>query len=214
MHVVVPFAAERPKTRLSDVLSVEERYSFARAMLNDVLDVVRVAGHDPTVLATAPLDEAPTDPGPSSDVDVPVTVDPEPLSSAVNAALVAADEPVAVVMSDLALATPESVRRLTTPPEDVVVAPGRGGGTNALVVRHPDFRVDYHGASYLDHLRVARRVSASVHEVDSFRLATDVDEADDLAEVLLHGSGEACDWLQDAGFALDVSDGRVGVRRD
>lgn len=256
MHVVVPFAAERPKTRLSGVFTCEERQSFARAMLDDVLDAVQTAGHDPTVLATAPLTDAdgtpvsveasagvtesadfdgpmdtnvptdaaapidadaPTGLDASEGVDAPVTVDSQPLSSAVNALLTANDEPVtpvAVLMSDLALATPESIRRLMTPPEDVVVAPGRGGGTNALVVRHPDFRVDYHGASYLDHLRVARDIGASVREVDSFRLATDIDEEADLAEVLIHSSGKAHDWLRDVGCTLDVRDGRVGVRRE
>ena len=99
-------------------------------------------------------------------------------------------------------------------PGDVVIAPGRGGGTNALVVRHPNFRVDYHGASYLDHLTAARSVGASVTEFDSHRLATDVDEPDDLAEVLVHADGRARNWLVDAGFVLSVTDGRVSVRRE
>jgi len=96
---------------------------------------------------------------------------------------------------------------------DLVVAPGRGGGTNALVVRHPDFRTDYHGASYRDHLRAAHELGASVREFDSHRLATDVDEPADLAELLLHGDGRATDWLRDAGFELATTDGRVGVER-
>ncbi|MFC6726509.1 2-phospho-L-lactate guanylyltransferase, partial [Halobium palmae] len=37
MRVVVPFAAERPKTRLGDVLDPVERRSFARAMLREVV---------------------------------------------------------------------------------------------------------------------------------------------------------------------------------
>lgn len=208
MHVVVPFAAARPKTRLSSVLDAEERRDFARAMLDDVLAAVRAAGYDPTVLSTAPVD-----------VDAAVSVDDRPLTPAVNAVLAAHEDdienrPVAIVMADLALATERTVRRLTRATGDVVVAPGRGGGTNALVVRHPDFRVDYHGASYLDHLRVARDVGASVRELDSRRLGTDVDEPADLTEVLLHGDGSARNWLKKAGFALDVSAGRVGARRE
>ena len=207
MRVVVPFAAERPKTRLSGVLSSEERARFAAAMRRDVVRAVRAGGGDPTVLATAPVDDA----------DAPVTVDDRPLTDAVNAALADADAdadgPVGVVMADLALATGEAVARLLGASGDVAIAPGRGGGTNALAVRHPDFRVDYHGASYLDHLRVARDVGASVREVDSHRLATDVDEPADLTELLLHGDGAARDWLVDAGFELDVREGRTGVRR-
>jgi len=187
MRVVVPFAADRPKTRLSDALPADERAAFARTMLADVLAAVRAAGREPTVLATA-----------SVDVDAPVTVDDRPLTEAVNAVLADADDPVAVVTADLA-------------PED---RPGRGGGTNALVVRHLAFRVDYHGASYLDHLSAARAVDAAVAEFDSHRLATDVDEPADLAEVLLHGEGRAREWLREAGFRLVVDQGRVKVVRD
>jgi 2-phospho-L-lactate guanylyltransferase len=203
MRVLVPYDAERPKTRLGDVLDADERAAFAAAMLHDVLDAVRAAGHEPTVLATAPVA-----------VDAPVTVDERPLTPAVNGALVAADGPRAVVMADLALATPRTVGRLCAADGDVVVAPGRGGGTNALVVRHPAFRVDYHGASYLDHLRAARAVGATVREVDSFRLGTDVDDPDDLADLLVHGDGAARDWLRDAGFRLATGGGRVAAERE
>lgn len=211
MEVVVPFASTRPKTRLSGVLRADERRAFARAMLDDVLTslaAVRLDGERlrPRVLSTAPVA-----------VDVPVTVDERPLTPAVNDALRAnrptADNPLAVVMSDLALATPRSISRLCSAQGDVVIAAGLGGGTNALVVRHPEFRVDYHGASYLDHLRAAREVGASVRDHDSRRLAVDVDEPSDLAEVLLHSDGASRDWLVDAGFELAVDDGRVGVDR-
>ena len=203
MRVVVPFAAERPKQRLAAVLDREERRAFARAMLRDVLAAVRGAGLEPVVVATASLD-----------VDVPVTIDDRQLSAAINGVLAAADGPIAVVMADLALATPAAIRRLAESPGDVVIAPGRGGGTNALAVRHPDFRVDYHGASYLDHRRTAREIGAGVTEVDSMRLSTDVDEPEDLVELLLHGEGRAREWLREAGFELDVGDGRVGTRRE
>jgi 2-phospho-L-lactate guanylyltransferase len=219
MRVVVPFATEQPKTRLSAVLAPDERRAFARAMLCDVVAAVYAAGHTPLVLATAPLDDEtfadPPDVSSALDAaDTAVHVDDSPLSAAVNTVLADADGPVAVVMSDLPLATAESVRRLTAIEADVTIAPGRGGGTNALVVRHPDFRVDYHGVSYRDHLHVARDVGASVGTLDSFRLATDVDEPEDLTEVLLHSDGAAHDWLVDAGFDLNVTDGRVGVRRE
>ena len=203
MRVVVPFATETPKTRLADVLDADERDAFAGAMLADVLDSIRAAEEEPEVLATAPID-----------VDAPVAVDDRPLTPAVNAVLEASDEPVAVVVADLAIVTREALCRLFGADDDVAIAPGRAGGTNALVVRHPEFRVDYHGASYLDHRRIARAVDASVAVVDSHRLATDVDTREDLVEVLLHGEGRARRWLEDAGFELSVEGGRVGVRRE
>jgi 2-phospho-L-lactate guanylyltransferase len=206
VRVVVPYAATRPKTRLDALLDVAERRDLAAAMCRDVVAAVRAAGGDPELLSTAPTDVA----------DVPVTVDDRPLTPAVNDVLPADedDDGVAVVMADLALATPDALVRLFEAAGDVVAAPGRGGGTNALVVRHPDFRVDYHGASIRDHRRIAREAGLDYREVDSMRLATDVDEPSDLAELLLHGDGEAADWLREAGFGLAVDDGRVGVRRD
>jgi 2-phospho-L-lactate guanylyltransferase len=206
MHVVVPYTTREPKSRLAGVLAPDERRAFARAMRDDVVAAVRAAGETPTVLTTSSLDD---------DVDAPVVVDERPLTPAVNAILAAeADSPVGVVMADLPLATPDALARLFECDGDVVVAPGRGGGTNALVVRDPAFRVDYHGASYRDHRRIADDAGLSVSVLDSMRLATDVDEPADLAEVLLHGEGAARAWLADAGFELDVADGRVGVARE
>lgn len=202
MRVVVPFAAETPKTRLSSVLDDDERSAFARAMLEDVLDTLRETGADPEVLATAPLD-----------VDAPVTIDERPLTDAVNAVLAGTDGPVAVVMADLALATPAALDRLLTAEGDVVLAPGLGGGTNALLVRHPDFRVDYHGVSYQDHREAARAVGAAVTTIDSFRLAVDVDDPPDLAEVLVHGDGETATHLRSLGVEIAPEGGRVAVSR-
>lgn len=206
MHVVVPFAVESPKTRLEPALDPDERAAFARAMLDDVLTAIRATGIEPTVLATAPID-----------VDAPVTIDDRPLTEAVNGVLSAgereASDAIAVVMADLALATPDALERLFTTDCEVAIVPGRGGGTNALVSRHPDFRVDYHGASYRDHRRIADEIGADVRTVDSFRLSTDVDEPDDLVEVFLHGNRRSREFLEEAGFGLTTSRGRVTLGR-
>lgn len=205
MRVLVPFDAREPKTRLADVLTRQERTEFAHAMLADVLATVRDAGGQPELLSTAPLSDRAG--------DVAVTVDDRPLSPAINEVLAAATDPVAIVMADLALARPADLRRLFDADGDVVAVPGRGGGTNALVVRHPEFRVDYHGASFRDHRERAAVIGADFRVVDSHRLATDVDERSDLVELLVHGRGAAVDWLDEAGFRLTETDGRVGVRR-
>ncbi|MDS0221937.1 2-phospho-L-lactate guanylyltransferase [Haloarcula sp. S1AR25-5A] len=207
MRVVVPVSGSDPKTRLSAVLSPDERREFTEAMLADVVDAVTAAGHEPDVISTAPID-----------CPVPVTVDDRGLDPLVNdllASTVTADEDgLAVVMADLPLVTQEGIERLFAPDADVVLAPGLDGGTNAFVSRHPEFRVDYHGASIRDHRRIARDVGAETVEVDSRRLATDIDQSSDLAEVLLHSDGAAADWLADAGFSLSLTDGRVTVSRE
>ncbi|WP_276258743.1 2-phospho-L-lactate guanylyltransferase [Haloglomus litoreum] len=223
-HVLVPFDAHRPKSRLADTLDESERRAFATTMLEDVLAALDRAGLERTVLSTAPLDDAP-------DRDVPVIVDDRPLTTAVNARLAgdlvgaaeppvpAHERPVAVVMADLPLVTPGALGRLVAadgdgPRPDVTMAPGLGGGTNALCVRDPAFRVDYHGASCHDHREGARDRGLSVATVDSFRLAVDVDERADLVEILLHGEGTGTRaWLRAAGFELAAGEGRVRVAR-
>jgi 2-phospho-L-lactate guanylyltransferase len=198
MRVLVPYRAEEPKTRLAPVLDSEERCKLSRLMLTDVLTVLKEIGYEPTVLSTS-----------SVPINYEIVIDERPLSVAVNGHL----EPgTAIVMADLALATPEALSRLLETDGDVVLAPGRGGGTNALVCRHPQFRVDYHGASYRDHTMICEEIGADVQEVDSYRLSTDIDEPDDLGELLLHGRGVASDWL-DARFELSLSNGRVGIER-
>ncbi|MGQ3411906.1 2-phospho-L-lactate guanylyltransferase [Natrinema sp. LN54] len=233
MRVVVPFAAETPKTRLESVLTPAERSAVARAMLADVLRAIVDAGHEPTIVSTAPL--ALEDLELSSEVaaSTSITVDDRSLTDAVNARLPGTDgnedgesesddaatapdrEPVAVVMADLALATPDALERLLTTAADIAIAPGRGGGTNALVVGHPEFRVDYHGTSYLDHCEIARESGATLETIDSFRLATDIDEPADLVEVLVHGreGDRAPARLRELGFELDDRAGRVDIAR-
>jgi 2-phospho-L-lactate guanylyltransferase len=202
MRVFVPFDARDPKTRLTPVLDGDERAALARAMLDDVLEVLGETAHDPVVVATADLD-----------CDVPVRIDDSALTTAVNDALAGVDGPVAVVMADLALVTREAVETLFAPDADVVLAPGLGGGTNALLTRHPDFRVDYHGVSYRDHREAAAAVGADTATVDSFRLAVDVDDPTDLAEVLIHTDGHTARCLRDVGVELTVTEGRVAVSR-
>ncbi|WP_254840486.1 2-phospho-L-lactate guanylyltransferase [Natronomonas marina] len=199
MEVLVPFAADEPKTRLGDALEPDERAAFARAMLLDVCEAVAEADGEPTVLSTAPVETS-----------WPTVVDDRPLTDAVNAHL---DPPTAVVMADLALATPAALTRLFETDGDVVVAPGLGGGTNAAVVRHDGFAFDYHGVSIRDHRRRARDAGADLATVDSFRLAVDVDETRDLVELLLHGGGRSRAWLTEAGFEVETTDGRVTARR-
>ncbi len=203
-HVLVPFSGADPKTRLDSLLSATERHRLARAMLSDVLGAVETAGAEPTVLATEPVEPV---------LAERVVVDERPLSEAVNARLDEREGPIAVVMADLALATPDALAELFATGGEVVIAPGRGGGTNAIVIRHPEFRVDYHGASYLDHRERAREVGAGVETFDSFRLSTDVDEPEDVVEVLLHTDGESHRALAEMGFEIAVREGRVGVAR-
>lgn len=206
---VIPFKPRNPKTRLSCVLSQEERESFARAMLADVIEAVRGGGCSPSILSTEGFGyEKGGFRGAS------VTVNRAGLNEALNPLLAATKGPCLIVMADLPLVNPEAIRLLTGTNREVALAPGRGGGTNAIYLAEASrFRVDYYGASFLKHLAIARQYGLSCETTDSFRLHTDVDEKEDLVELLIHGAGESRRFLEDMGFELSIEKGRVGVAR-
>lgn len=192
VQILVPYDGLDPKTRLAELLDDEERLEFGMAMLRDVLDVVHAVGATPLVVTRAPLDLPEAD----------VVVDTRDLSTAVNARLAQTGGTSVVVMADLPLLDARTLRSFLTHDTEVVLARGTGGGTNALLSRHPAFRVDYHGGSYQKHLDHADEIDASVTEVDSYRFAVDIDEPSDLTELLLHGEGEAASWLRSHGFEV------------
>jgi 2-phospho-L-lactate guanylyltransferase len=201
---IIPFKPGNPKTRLSCVLSLEEREAFARAMLCDVVDAVCRAGCSPRVVSTA-LFAFPR---------CPVEVVPHGLNETLNEILSVTDGPVLIIMADLPLADAASIGRVVTSSRDIAVVPGRGGGTNAIyLARGNSFRVDYYGASFLKHRRIAEERGLSCEVVDTFRLHTDVDEKEDLVELLIHGEGMSRQFLVDHGFEISVEKGRVGVTR-
>jgi len=202
MDVFVPFDAREPKTRLAPVFDADERREFARVMLGDVCETIAATGREPTVLSTTDIDTR-----------WPVVIDDRSLSDGVNGAIADSDQAVAVIMADLALATPESLERVFAADGDVVFVPGRGGGTNVVFTRRSDFRVDYHGVSIHDHRQQAAAIGTQPTTVDSFRLATDIDEPVDLPEVLLHSDRAAASWLRERDITITVSGGRVTIDR-
>ena len=114
-----------------------------------------------------------------------------------------------IVMADLALLTEKDVVGILNCEGDVVFCPGRGGGTNMILIRNPMFRTCYHGLSFPKHVANARQVGLEVSIYESFRAGCDIDEPEDLAEVLLHGRGRSKKVLEDMGFVLSEN-GRAG----
>ena len=204
VHAIIPFRPINPKTRLSGVMDQEEREAFARAMLGDVVSVLLEAGCLPSILCTVPFEFH----------GVRTQVDDRELNEALNAYLSQQETPVLIIMSDLPLITPDAVRRLVAGTADVGIVPGRGGGTNVLYVRKPQaYHVDYYGASFCDHVRIAEDAGLSYEVFDSFFMSTDIDEKEDLVEILIHGKGHSRGFLTEIGFALSLEHGRVGIQR-
>jgi 2-phospho-L-lactate/phosphoenolpyruvate guanylyltransferase len=203
-HALIPYKPKNPKTRLSPVLEQEEREKFAEAMLEDVLSALKDANCSPVVVGTELFD---------SEV-VQITIQDSDLNASLNEILPTNTHEILIIMSDLPLADESSIRQLIRTEKDMAIVPGRGGGTNAIYLKEPTkFHVNYYGASFLKHMKIAEEAGLSVEVIDSFRLHTDIDEQDDLVELLIHGKGKARAYLEELGFTLSDEKGRVGVIR-
>jgi len=203
-HALIPYKPANPKTRLSKILDQNEREALARAMLEDVIFAVRDANCTPVVVATELYESE----------DVQITIENADLNASLNSLLPDTVAPAFIIMADLPLADAESIRRVLATTKDIAFVPGRGGGTNVIFMREPKgFHVDYYGASFLKHARIAEEAGLSWEIIDSFRLHTDIDEEDDLVELLIHGKGKSRAYLESLGFQIREEEGRVGVGR-
>ncbi|WP_321506147.1 2-phospho-L-lactate guanylyltransferase [uncultured Methanoregula sp.] len=201
---LIPYKPKNPKTRLSAILSQEEREQFALAMLSDVKEAVKDAMCSPVLVCSELFDSE----------DVQVTITDTDLNGTLNGILPESVAETLIIMADLPLANTESIRRVLSTKMDMAIVPGRGGGTNVIFVKEPKrFHVDYYGASFMKHMKIAEDAGLSCEVIDSFRLHTDIDEEEDLVELLIHGSGKSRTYLEELGFSLAAENGRVGVVR-
>ncbi|VVB69265.1 2-phospho-L-lactate guanylyltransferase [uncultured archaeon] len=211
IHIVIPFKHQGAKSRLSTVLSPGERWLLAFAMLKDVLSAVLGFGWT-TVLSRPGLDNV------EIGMDVEILESELELNDALNSLIeeeVRRGWPsdILIVMADLALLTEKDVVGILNCDGDVVLCPGRGGGTNMILVRSQEFRVCYQGLSFPRHLAFARKAGLKVSVFESFRAGCDIDEPEDLAEVLLHGKGQTRKALESLGFALSENGRACLIRR-
>ena len=217
---IIPFKKERAKSRLGGVLSEKEREEFAVRMLGDVLVALSESEiEEVEVISTCSEEQIKEDLKlglklnseleSKSDLNLKLSVreDGRGLNEVLNEEIKDEKEPVLIIMADVPLATPESINEIVGHEEDVVITPGREGGTNALFLRKPyKFAVSYYGISCLKHIETAKRrdLSCAIH--DSFFISTDIDEVDDLIELLIHGGGRSrsfsAEYLRGIGVSI------------
>ena len=208
--MVIPFKNQGAKSRLASVLSPLERQLLSFVMLMDVLDAVSGQG-SATILSRPGLNIA------DIGSDVEIQESELDLNDALNALITEVarhgwPSDILIVMADLALLTEKDVVGILNCEGDVVLCPGRGGGTNMILIRSQKFRTCYHGLSFPKHLAFARQTDLEVSIYESFRAGCDIDEPEDLAEVLLHGRGRSKKVLEEMGFSLSEN-GRTGLYR-
>lgn len=203
-HALIPYKPKNPKTRLSTLLSQEEREGFAFAMLEDVVSAAKDAMCSPVIVGTELFD---------SEL-VQVTVKDADLNQTLNEILPTVETGLVILMADLPLADEASLKRVISTTCDMAIVPGRGGGTNVIFMKDPKkFHVDYYGTSFVKHMKIAAEAGLSVEVIDSFRLHTDIDEEEDLVELLIHGSGRSRAFLETLGFSVATETGRARVVR-
>ena len=183
---VKPFL--RSKSRLSGVLSPQERAGLSRDFLGHALDVLAkvsgvtqtlVVSRDPAALALAHSRQVRT-----------VTESGAPdlntaLRRATQVAVASRAQGVLILPTDLPFLTPEDVGQLITTHGDgrqVAIAPDRhDDGTNALFTAPPElFGYAFGEHSFGKHLELARAAGARVRVCRLPGVALDVDGPEDL----------------------------------
>ena len=176
----------RVKSRLSAVLSEEQRIEFSRILLAELFGVLKEARvlHSSKVVSSDReiLDYA---------VKQGANAFPEDEDAGVNEAVMSVistfrrNEAALVLPSDLALLTPSELGRLLQLKSaglDVVLAPSRSfNGTNALLFSSgSNFPLSYDHDSFWNHLGSCGRLELSVAVCCERGLMFDVDTPDDL----------------------------------
>ena len=104
MKAVIPYKKAGAKSRLSPVLSLEEREELVELMLNQVIDTLKEAGietidiHSPSMYGIENMTKS------------PVILYRNYLNEALNMYLEQAEEPVMIVMADLPLLSSDHVK--------------------------------------------------------------------------------------------------------
>ena len=178
----------RGKSRLSDVLTEEERIELNKRLLVATvetlkqvksIDQILVVSRDPEALAAARGAGART---------LLENGHPELNVGLTRAAMVASvykAHGVLVMPADLPLLDPEDVQAmiaLSKPAPSVVIAPDRRSeGTNALLLIPPDIiAFDYGPGSFQRHCERARIAGAQLDVIEANSLALDLDVPEDL----------------------------------
>ncbi|MDP3065147.1 MAG: 2-phospho-L-lactate guanylyltransferase [Methanobacteriaceae archaeon] len=203
------------KTRLSPALSPPERENLLKAMLKDVVRALKDSNDLVLVI--------------SSDRDVLDFLKPlsvkclrEEGETDLNGALMQAVawcsgsyHQVLIVPSDVPLLCTGHVQmmREIAEEEDVVIAPAKGGGTNALLCPSRKFPMRFGDFSFFKHIKEAEKNGLSFQIFDSFYLSLDVNTAEDLGEIMLHGAGTHTQkYLESLGLSVHSHRGSDRLR--
>lgn len=193
------------KTRLSPTLTPLERENLLKSMLKDVTNalknqvecVVVISSDDDVLTYVKNLEVMPLKEEGSTDLN-------GALKQAIKWCSSSAEQ-VLIVPSDVPLIKPEYVDEMLKMGEknDMVIAPAKGGGTNAMLCPVNGMDMLFGDCSFFEHIKMAESKNIVVDVYDSFYMALDVNTAEDLGEIMLHGTGtETRKFLSDEGLVV------------
>ena len=190
IYAIIPVSKfKNAKTRLSPFLTEEEREDLLKAMLHDVTDTLKkyvdkifIISRDEDVLTYAE----------KLNLDTILEDENSNLNKALKQAMKyckGKTKKVIIVPSDVPLIGKTNVQMLIDASKslDFIIVPSKGGGTNMIIMKPMAIHTRFEGFSYKEHVQSAERKKLNPQVHDSFFMALDVNTAEDLGEIMIHG---------------------------
>ena len=190
IYAIIPVSKfKNAKTRLSPFLSEDEREKLLKVMLQDVtytlkkhVDKIFIISRDEDVLSYAE----------SLNLDTILENENSNLNKALTQAMKFCKgkaRKILIVPSDVPLIGKTNVQMLIDAGKnlDFIIVPSKGGGTNMIIMKPMAIRTKFEGFSYKEHVNAAERKKLNPQVHDSFFMALDVNTAEDLGEIMIHG---------------------------
>jgi 2-phospho-L-lactate guanylyltransferase len=181
---------DNAKSRLSPLLTNDERKQFCLKMLEDILKTVKstkrikqtvVVSNDPEVFHVTKNFEATYLKEKEAGLN-------EAVFEAIDWCIDGGATSVLVLPADIPLVMPRDLNRILALGEkaSMVISPSRGGkGTNALLLTPPNVCPTFYGScSFQRHLEEASKRGISYRSFESPRIALDIDTVDDLKDFI------------------------------
>ena len=190
IYAIIPVSKfKNAKTRLSPFLTEEEREKLLKVILQDVTDTLKkhvdkifIISRDEDVLEYA------------KKLNLNTILEDE--NSNLNKALKQAmkqckgkTRKVIIVPSDVPLIGKTNLAMLIDASKslDFIIVPSKGGGTNMIIMKPMAIHTRFEGLSYKEHVNAAERKKLNPQVHDSLFMALDVNTAEDLGEIMIHG---------------------------
>ena len=190
IYAIIPVSKfKNAKTRLSPFLSEEEREKLLKVMLQDVTDTLKryvdkifIISRDEDVLNYAK----------SLKLDTILENENSNLNKALTQAMKfckGKTRKVIIVPSDIPLIGKTNIAMLIEASKslDFIIVPSKGGGTNMMIMMPMAIHTHFEGFSYKEHVNAAERKKLNPQVHDSLFMALDVNTAEDLGEIMIHG---------------------------